>query len=94
MSKLTVRRLRGAAAVIAIAIMLSGCSWFTPSHVNDVTAIVGCILAHDTEPPAQIAAVCGVEDEKEIADILAAHRTAMARHLACPLPSTSTSVTP
>lgn len=61
---------------------LPGCSWLTPSHVVDVGTIVACVLAHDSEPVTQIAIDCGIEDQKQIVDILAAHKAAAKREAA------------
>ncbi len=68
-----------------IAIAVSGCAWFTPAKFADIGVIVDCVLSNENKPVAEIAVVCGLEDEKQIVDILSAHRTAEMRS-----PSSST----
>jgi hypothetical protein len=68
-------------AIVCLA-TITGCSWLTPGHIQDVTDIVKCVLANETLPVAQIGEKCGVEDLQEILDILAAHRDAEAREKA------------
>lgn len=75
------------ALMYASLLSIVACSWFTTSHVVDVSTIASCILAHSEQPPATIAIVCAIEDQRQITDILAAHRAAMTRQGLCPPPS-------
>lgn len=62
---------------------LAGCaSWFakTPQHVVDVAVLVECIIAHDTEPPAQIVVECAAENEQQVIDLIAAEKKAAQKH--------------
>ena len=78
-----IRRLRRLAVVLSLFVPVAGCSWLTPSHVVDVGTIVACVLAHDSLPVVQIATLCGVEDQKQVVDILSAHKAAAAKEAAC-----------
>lgn len=62
--------------IVAMAVCLMACSWLTPKHAQDVATIVECVLANETQPPAQIAITCGIQDVQEVIDILSAHKLA------------------
>lgn len=52
--------------------------------VNDVASIATCVIAHETEPPAQIAATCGLSAAQDVINLLAAmDRRAAAKYPAC-----------
>lgn len=70
------------AGILVFASLLAGCSWLTPSHVQDVATIAECVLAHESETPVQIAKDCAVENVQTVIDILTAHTDAEAREKA------------
>lgn len=68
--------------ILPLALLLSGCSWLTPSHVQDVTDIVNCIIVRREEPPSQIAEDCALSNINQVVDILATYNAAHAADLA------------
>jgi hypothetical protein len=64
----------GVAALFG-SIMLAPASCLSPAQqvqvATDVASIAACVIAHENEPPAQIAATCGLAGAQDVINLLA-----------------------
>lgn len=65
-------------ALLALALFVAACSWFTPAKFADIAKISGCVYADIDKQmtPAQAAEDCGAADEQAVLDLLAAKAAA------------------
>jgi hypothetical protein len=72
--------------LVALPMALGACSGGTSPTVTKVETVTidstVCILTHFSDPPATIAAECGLATVEDVVKVLSAHKAAMARELA------------
>ncbi len=74
-------------ALVAVSHVLTGCAaWqrLEPAVPAIATTTIACVLAHSTDPLAQIVSECAIPDAlvPAITDLLAEHKAAAAKELA------------
>lgn len=60
------------------ALNTTACAAFTPKRINAVVKITECVLEHRSQPPEQVAVVCGLENAQEVVDIITGEDRRMA----------------